>query len=240
VTSELSKRRALVIGGSGGIGRAISVSLADAGAHVIVHGRPDSRHLTGTVAEIQQSGGSAEEFPLFLQRAEDILPHILPITDIDILVVAFGPIEYRTLSDTTADMWLRLTSLNIALPGLLVSHYLPLMVRRRWGRIVLFSGSPGIAAQGYREIPAYAAAKAGIATLCASAARAAGQSEIRVFGIAPEYVDTEYLEEEWRQIIQKRVAPRSLLSPEAVAAVVLEHIQAESTEQHGRIIPISN
>lgn len=240
MTPTLHSRRALVIGGSGGIGRAVSHALASAGAHVLVHGGANSAGLRRTVAEIRNHGGSAEEFPLFLERAEDILPHLPQLSHVDILVVAFGPIEYCSLAETTADTWVRLTSLNIALPGVLVSHVLPQMKERGWGRIVLFSSSPAPADAAYREIPAYAAAKAGIATLCASAARAAGTSGVRVFGIAPEYVDTEYLGEEWRQTIQRRIAPRVLLSPETVATVVLEQTTAERAEYHGRIIPLMN
>lgn len=235
-SGRLEAHRALVIGGSGGIGRAVSYQLASMGAAVIVHGGHDAEKLERVVGYIRDRGGRARGLLRELKRASDILPELDSCGRIDILVVAFGPIVYAGLGATTADDWNRLAGLNLALPGMLVSRTLPGMVERGWGRVILFGGPHGDATRGFAEIAAYAASKAGIASLCKSAARQTRGRNVTVNMIAPGYVDTELLTESERERARDRSPRGKLIPAEHVARLAVQLITADDTDVNGACI----
>ncbi|HRU28126.1 MAG TPA: SDR family oxidoreductase, partial [Treponema sp.] len=121
-----SNRMALVIGGSGGIGKAVAKALANEGAQIYIHGGHSKDRLERTLREVQQIQ-TAQGLPLEQQHHQTLL---LPITGVDsvkivletvpkvdILVYAFGPFLRKDLSQMTAEDWNMLTTMNLALPG---------------------------------------------------------------------------------------------------------------------------
>ncbi len=197
---------ALVVGGSGGIGRAVSYALADAGIAVHVHGLHNDR-VHAALETIRSRGGTAEGTTQQIETADDILPLMrrlheqgVPPT---ILVVAFGPIEYASLATSSLDLHRRMMELNYVLPAALIRESLPAMERRGFGRIVLFGGSATDRIQGFTTIPAYSAAKTALGSLVKSTAKAvakknretgnSAQLDVTINAICPDYVHTEYL-----------------------------------------------
>lgn len=235
-SSRLEAHRALVIGGSGGVGRSISYQLASMGAAVIVHGGHDAEKLERVVGYIRDRGGRARGLLRRLDRASDLLPDLESCGRIDILVVAFGPIVYADLASTTDADWERMASLNLALPGMLVSRTLPGMVQRGWGRIVLFGGPHGDTLRGFARIGAYAAAKAGLASLCKSAARQTRGRNVTVNMIAPGYVDTEFLTDAERELARKRSPRGKLIPAEHVARLAVQLVAADDADINGACI----
>jgi NAD(P)-dependent dehydrogenase (short-subunit alcohol dehydrogenase family) len=167
-----------------------------------------------------------------------MLPHLDGLGAVDILVVAMGPIAYRSLAETDDSTWQQMVDLNLVLPGLLVSRYLPAMVAAGWGRIVLFGGPHGDTLRGFRTIAAYGAAKAGLASLCKSASQQTDGQNVAVNVIAPGYVDTEYLSPVQRKNLSAKAPRGTLIPPERVARLVNQLILAEEPDMNGAVITL--
>ncbi|MFW6329604.1 MAG: SDR family NAD(P)-dependent oxidoreductase, partial [Alkalispirochaetaceae bacterium] len=84
-------RRALVIGGSGGIGRQVSVQLAEAGANLVVHGGSNRERLTELLEAVRKKGVRAEGFLQSVRHSDELLDSVRRRMPFDIAVVAFGP-----------------------------------------------------------------------------------------------------------------------------------------------------
>lgn len=216
----------------------MTYALAAHGANITCHGGHDQARLDRVVRYIREHGGRARGLRVALDAAHDIVPHLDDIGMVDILVVAFGPILYAPLSRTTRADWQRMIDLNLTLPAILVSRYLPHMVERGWGRIILFGGPRADRVHGYRDIAAYASAKAGLATLCKSAAAQTAGQNVTVNLISPGYVDTEYLDERTRRDMRARAPRGTLIAPERVARVATRLIIAEESDINGAIITV--
>jgi 3-oxoacyl-[acyl-carrier protein] reductase len=238
LSTRLSNYRAFVVGGSGGVGRAVSYALAEHGAAIVCHGGHDRSKLEQVVAYIRRSGGRAAALPALISKAEDIVPSLDEAGRVDILVVAMGPVWYGALEETDAETWRGLVETNLLLPGILVSHYLPRMVERGWGRIVLFGAPHGDGVRGFREISAYAAAKAGVASLCKSAALQTKGANVTVNMIAPGYVDTEYLSDSERSRMRSRSPRNALIPPERIARTITHLVSSEEADINGAIITV--
>lgn len=237
-STRLSNHRALIIGGSGGIGRAVTHNLASHGAAVVCHGGHDQEKVDDAVAYVRTRGGEARGLLLELQKASDILPQLDSLVGIDIVVVAYGPIAYAPLGKTSPDTWHRIVEMNLTLPGVVLSYYLPKLVRRGWGRIVLFGGPHSSSIRGYTEIGAYGAAKLALSSLVRSAAHEARGSNVTVNLISPGYVDTEYLTEHRRQIGRSKSPQGYLIPPERIARVICDIICSEEPDVNGAVIAV--
>jgi NAD(P)-dependent dehydrogenase (short-subunit alcohol dehydrogenase family) len=240
--SPLAGKRALVVGGSGGIGRAVCRSLARRGASVVVHGGSSAERLDAVLAEIRglctASGGEAEGFLLPLARTTDILDRLGDIGRVDLLVMAFGPFVRKRLAETSAADWERLALLDLALPGALCSALLPAMAGRGWGRILLFGGTRTDAIRAYSSNAAYAAAKTGLSVLAKSLAAEGAASNVACLLVCPGLVDTEYLDEPERFALRAKAPGGRLLSPDAIAETAVGLIAADPCVASGGLLSL--
>ena len=233
---SLAGRRALVIGGSGGIGAAVSVQLGGAGAVVVCHGGHSRQRVTTTVRVIESTGGTASGVVRPLSSAADVAGLLGDVAPIDILVVAFGPVHYGPITATSAEAWSRMTRLNLELPGLATALALPSMIERRYGRIVYLGGPGSDAIRGYIRIGAYAAAKIGLGVLAKSVAAQAAAHNVAANVIAPGYVATEYLSERERETDRKRSPIGRLILPEVLARFMLPLITQIDPDVNGAVV----
>lgn len=237
-STRLSNHRALIIGGSGGIGRAVTYNLASHGASVICHGGHDQDKIDEIVSYVRSRGGTARGLLLPLERADDLILHLRSLTGIDIVVVAYGPVVYAPLAKTTPKMWRSLAEINVMLPGIVVSHYLPHMMAQGWGRIVLFGGPYSGSIRGYTEIAAYGATKLALSSLVRSAAYEARGTNVTTNLISPGYVDTEYLTDYRRSVGIARSPQGQLIPPERIARVICDIICTEEPDVNGAVIAV--
>lgn len=179
-------KRALVTGGSGAIGAAVCVALANDGAHVIVHAHSNVDRADKLVGEIRDRGGSAEAVAFDVtDRAatQKALERLLAGGAIQILINNAGVHDDAPFAGMRPEQWDNV--INVSLQGFFnVTRPLLLpMIRTRWGRII--SVSSVAASMGNRGQVNYAAAKAALHGASRSLAIEVGARGITVNVVAP-------------------------------------------------------
>lgn len=191
--SELNGRTALVTGGNRGIGRAIALALAAAGADVAFTYHAREAEARETEAEIRRIGRRALVMQADVAVRADITRVAETVTRelgrVDILVNNAGVIRPQPLAEITAEDWDDLLAVNLTSVFLLTQAVVPAMREARWGRIINLSS---VAAQlGGVVGPHYAASKAGLHGLTHSYAALLAKEGITVNTIAPALIETE-------------------------------------------------
>ena len=141
ISGPFAGRKALVVGGSGGIGRAVALALAEKGAELRVHGGSSQQRLEDTLKSIRERGGKGTGFLLPIEGAAAARQILALCPDPDILVCAWGPLRQGKLETLDSEFWQTMVESNLIFPGILVSLVLPGMMERNWGRILLFGGT---------------------------------------------------------------------------------------------------
>lgn len=208
----LDGRRALVTGSSRGIGRAVALELAAAGAQVIVTARSEES-AAATVDEIRSAGGRAEPFALDLSLPEDAMARCEELAKrtkedggIPFLVLNAGMTRDGLLMRMSLDAWQAVVTANLTGAFVVTRALLPGMIRARLGRIVAITsvvGRTGNAGQAN-----YCAAKAGMVGFVRATAREVASRGITVNAVAPGFIDTDMtrvLPEETRQKLLETV-----------------------------------
>jgi 3-oxoacyl-[acyl-carrier protein] reductase len=191
--SDLKNRVALVTGGSRGIGEAIAIALAKAGAAVAVNYRERSQEAAAVVENIQRNGGRAAAIAADVSLAGAVRGMISDVESqlgpIDILVNNAGIAVTRGLDEITEEDFDRTVAVNLKSAFLCTQGVLAGMRGRRWGRIVNISS---IAARGAGSISvAYNASKAGLEGLTRGYASRLAPEGVTVNAVAPGLIDTE-------------------------------------------------
>ncbi|WP_275465599.1 SDR family NAD(P)-dependent oxidoreductase [Streptomyces noursei] len=188
---SLAGRRALVTGGSSGIGRAIAEALGRAGAAVVLMARrPDP--LREAAEELRAAGCAADWVAADLgdraavgAGADEVVRRFgAP----DVLVNAAGVNPRPPLDALRTEEWDRTMAVNLDAPFLLGQRFGPTMAERGWGRIVHVASQQAIRAFG--NSGAYGVSKAGLAALTRSQAEAWSRHGVTVNALAPGFVRT--------------------------------------------------
>ena len=219
---DLSGRTALVTGASRGIGKAIAVALAQAGASVAVNYRERKSEAQEAVRAIQTLGRKAEAIEADVSDASAVTNLIRrtesALGPVDILVNNAGIALRRGLEDLTEEDFDRTIAVNLKSAFLCMQAVLPGMRARRWGRIVNISSG---AARGAGSIGAhYNASKAGMEGLTRGYAARLAKEGVTVNAVSPSLIDTAMMAAN-REEAAARVPVGRLGSAEEVAAVVV-------------------
>ncbi|MDR3161913.1 MAG: SDR family NAD(P)-dependent oxidoreductase [Spirochaetaceae bacterium] len=229
-------RNALVIGGTGGLGRAVALGLALRGARLTIQGGGSRERLEGTLAALREAGAEAEGFLYDLADPVSAAGLLRRSPPPDILVCAWGPYKRCALEELRPEDWVSLTANNLILPGVLISAVLPGMIRRNWGRVLLFGGTNTDSIRGFATTAAYSAAKTALGVLAKSVALTAGPQGVSCNVICPGLVDTEYADEAVRAYNRERSPGGKALSPDEIAGFALRIM--EHPQVNGAVIPI--
>ncbi len=252
-SSTLTGRRALVTGGSKGIGRAIALALAEAGADVAVSAR-NLPELETVAAEIQAMGRQSLVITCDVTSPEQIRQMsstvVAGLGGIDILVNNAGMAQSHKFLDHPDELWHQLIAVNLNSVYYVSKAVIPAMLDQKWGRVINIAS---IASKvGSRYIAAYTASKHGVLGLTRSLALEFMKYHITVNAICPGYVNTSMTDNSVRNIVQqtgmaeakarkaleKMNAQGRLIEPEEVAAVALLLAQDVSKGITGQAINV--
>ncbi|MBI2857910.1 MAG: SDR family NAD(P)-dependent oxidoreductase [Chloroflexi bacterium] len=191
---KLEGKVAVVTGGGSGIGRCVSIDLAEQGARVVVadlgmwtQGKPAGSQAADTVVEeIKKSGGNAvaiyDDVSTMAGGKRIVDKAVQEFGGIDILVCCAGIYKPNLIEDTTEEEWDREMAVHAKGHFSCIQPAVPIMKRQKKGRIITISSGMAFR-QGLS--PAYSAAKAAVLGLTRSLAIQLGKSGITVNSIIP-------------------------------------------------------
>ena len=219
---ELTGKVALVTGSSRGIGRAIALALAEAGADIVVNflrraGEAQAvaqrvGELGRRCASIQADVSSASEVERLVRESEE------QVGAVDILVNNAGISRPQAIEEISERDWDEVMAANLKSCFLMTQAVLPGMRARKWGRIVNLSS---VAAQvGGVVGPHYSASKAGMLGMTHYYAQRLAKEGITVNAIAPALVETEMVTSN-PNAKRDHIPVGRFGSPEEVAAVAV-------------------
>jgi 3-oxoacyl-[acyl-carrier protein] reductase len=191
--ASLNNRVALVTGGSRGIGQAIAVSLAEAGAAVAVNYREKAAEARNVVETIRQAGGRAMAIGADVSQAAEVAGMMTAIErelgPVDVLVNNAGIGLVRTVDELSEDDFDRTIAVNLKSVFLCTQAVVPGMRARKWGRIVNISSGAARGAGGVG--PHYNASKAGMEGMTRGYAARLVKDGITVNAVAPSLIETD-------------------------------------------------
>src|SRR6266478_1833235 len=136
----LQGKLAVVSGSTAGIGLAIAAALAAEGAKVVVNGRTKLR-VDAALISLQQSipGADLRGVPADLGTAAGVEAFLRQVPAADVLVNNLGIFEPKPFLEIPDADWLRLFEVNVLSGVRLSRHYLPGMLKKKWGRVIFIS-----------------------------------------------------------------------------------------------------
>ena len=234
-------KRALVTGGSGDIGSAICLRLAESGIHVIVHANTHPDKAESVADSIISRGGSAETCCFDLSQAEAssrAVQQLLESGPIQILIHNAGIHDDAPLAGMNEMQWKRV--IDVSLHGFYhVSQPLLLpMMATRWGRVIAISSIAAI--MGNRGQANYAAAKAGLHGAIKSLAIELASRGVTANTVAPGIIAGQMTEGVFdQQAIKHRVPMQRAGKPQEVASLVNYLISDEAAYISGQQISVN-
>jgi len=191
--TDLTKRVALVTGGSRGIGRTVAISLAEAGAAVAVNYREKKAEAEATARAIRAAGGRAMAVGADVSKTAEVARMVAAVEaelgPVEVLVNNAGIGLIRGVDDLTEEDFDLTIAVNLKSAFLCTQAAVPGMRRQRWGRIVNISSGAARGAGGIG--PHYNASKAGMGGLTRGYAARLVKDGITVNAVAPSLIETD-------------------------------------------------
>ncbi len=200
LTISLQGKTAIVTGGGRGIGKAIAMRLAQAGANVVIASRKlenleataaEHADLPGKTIAVQCHAGKGEELDALLERTEAELGPVDILVNNSATNLGQGP-----ALDTTPQMLDKMIDVNVKAAMHLVHRIVPSMRDRGGGSVINISSISGFTPQPGGLL--YSFTKAGLNMLTRSWAREFGPWNVRVNGIAPGLIQTDFSSYFWQ------------------------------------------
>lgn len=191
--SDIQGRIALVTGASKGIGRAVSLRLAEMGVKVAVNYNTSAEAAEDVVRTINEQGGEAFTVHADVSQLDQVVAMVNSVEatwgSVDILVNNAGIIHDGLLVKMSDEDWDRVIGTNLSGTFYCTRAAFRKMLRRRWGRIINIGSVVGI--RGNAGQSNYAASKAGLIGFTKALAREVAARNITVNVVAPGYVSTD-------------------------------------------------
>ena len=234
-------KRALVTGGSGGLGAVIAERLAQDGLEVLVHANQGLERAQAVVERIRAGGGVAQALRFDItDRAATAaaLAEVLAAGPVQVLVNNAGVHDDAVFPGMAGEQWDRV--LDVSLNGFFnVTQPLTMpMIRTRWGRVINITSISGV--MGNRGQVNYSAAKAALHAAGKSLALELATRGITVNSVAPGIIDTGMAEGLFDPAVVKQMVPMQRAGrAEEVAALVAFLASDEASYISGQVIGVN-
>ncbi|MGW6705033.1 SDR family NAD(P)-dependent oxidoreductase [Streptomyces sp. NPDC054956] len=226
---ELRGKKALVTGGTRGVGRGVVLALAHAGVDVITCYQRESDFVTSLESELKEIGGNHHVLRADLSQPEEIAGLLQQVGELtggrlDLLVNNAGAISHIPYKDLPLDEWNRILATNITGAHLVIQHALPLLGE---GSSVVSIGSRAVDA-GIPLRAHYTTTKAALVGLNRSLAKEFGSQGIRFNVVALGVIETENfyaMPADQQKLMSERYGAKTALgrlgTPDEVAGAIL-------------------
>lgn len=241
---SLSGKVALVTGAGSGIGQAIAVLFARAGARVWVADK-DEAAAAGTVDRIRAAGGSADPLGLDVTRDADFRAALERVPEVDVLVANAGIGMVGTLLTTTPEELERIFAVNVHGVFRTLRTWLPGMIARGRGSVVNLASTAGL--EGLVDRFAYATSKHAVVGMTRCAALDHARSGVRINCLCPGRVETPWVRQRLAEYPDPEAARREMSltqaqgrmgQPEEIAAAALFLASDEASYLTGVALPV--
>lgn len=240
---ELNGKVALITGAGRGIGRAIALKYAQAGADVIVNylEREDSAHEV--VEWIRGLGRRSVciRADVSIEEGVDALFSQIPpeFSRLDIVVNNAGPFKVKKVLETTTDEWDLMIRGNLMSAFWVTQRAVPLILRSENGGSLIFIGAPNAERVGSQHVNcAYSIAKTGVVILAQTLARDLGPKNIRSNVINPGFIENDSMTARMRQWIPSEVPLGEIGRPGDIAETALFLVSDMAAYVNGAVINV--
>lgn len=222
---ELKGKVALVTGGSRGIGRAISLALAEAGCDVAVNYNANHDRAEETCEMIRARGVRAQKFQANVANDEENHRMVDQIFEtfgnVQVLVNNAGITRDKTFMKMTSELWKDVLDTNLTGQAMVTHALLPGMIESGWGRVIFITSIVG--QMGNFGQSNYAVAKGGLIALTRTLAQEVARKGVTVNAVAPGFIETDMtasVPDAALDEVRKRTPLGRLGKPEEIACAV--------------------
>jgi 3-oxoacyl-[acyl-carrier protein] reductase len=240
---DLTDKRAIVTGGSIGIGSAIALKLGEAGANVALNYRKHDTEAKQIVKQLEDMGrrGLAIQADVSVfddaQKMVDVV--VEKLGGVDILVCNAGINRDAVIWKMTEEQWDAVININLKGYFNYIRAVSPIFKEQRHGKIVNITSINGL--RGKFGQTNYSASKGGIIALTKTLAKELGKSKVNVNAVAPGMILTDMMEqipENFKQLALDETVLKRLGTPEDVAELVVYLCSDLSKHITGEIIKV--
>lgn len=225
---SLKGRKALITGGSRGIGRATAVLFAKAGSDVALNYLNQRKAAEEVKNEIEKMGREALIFKTDVSLKKEVSLMIEEImkkwSQIDILVNNAGIWTYGEMGAMSEEVWEETMGINLDSVFYTCNAVIPYMKAKKGGSIINVSSTAAVRGEAFHSH--YAASKGAVVSLSKSLAVELAPYNIRVNSVAPGWVDTDMCAEvfsdpDFRKRVQDSIPLKRIPSSEDIAGAIL-------------------
>lgn len=242
---NISGKVALVTGCTKGIGKAMAIGLAEAGADIIGVSASLALHDSEVEKAVLATGRKFTAYQADLSDREKLYAFIKKLQDenpvIDILINNAGAIMRAPAAEHTDDYWDKVLAINLDAPFILARETGKQMIARGSGKIIFTCSL--LSFQGGITVPGYAASKGALSSLVKALANEWAGKGVNVNGIAPGYIATDNTEalrndEERSKSILSRIPANRWGQPEDFKGATIFLSSKAADYVHGTILTV--
>lgn len=243
---RLDGKKALITGGSRGIGRATAVMLAEAGADVAIHYQKNEAAALEVKKLIEKKGQEALLCKAEISSRIEVEKMVATVGEhwglIDILVNNAGIWTYGEMGNLPEEVWRETMAVNLDGVFYATNAVVPWMKKHKQGWIVNVASTAAVRGEAFHSH--YAASKGALLTLTKSLAVELAPHNIRVNCVAPGWVDTDmctevFADPEFKEKVRQSIPLKRIPPPEDIAGPILFLVSDLALHITGEILNVN-